>query len=136
MTSRVYIKLIYSKIIKKKELESGIGFGEIALLYNEKRTATVKAKTDCKIWMLEGKTFKHIIVKQAMTRRNIEINILNKNILFSEIDKFDKLRMVDDLEIKYFKKGDKIIKEGDQPEYFYIIEEVNFTSLNIHCWLL
>jgi len=32
-----------SKVIRTKILEKGVAFGEIALLYNDKRTATVKA---------------------------------------------------------------------------------------------
>lgn len=32
--------------------------------------------------------------------------------------------MVDDLEVKYYKKGEKIIKEGDEADFFYIVEEV------------
>ena len=38
-----------------------IGFGEIALLYNDKRTASVTAQTDCEAWVLSGDVFKHII---------------------------------------------------------------------------
>ena len=38
-----------------------IGFGEIALLYNDKRTASVTALTECEAWVLNGDVFKHII---------------------------------------------------------------------------
>ena len=41
-----------------------IGFGEIALLYNDKRTATVTATSDCETWVLNGDVFKHIIAQQ------------------------------------------------------------------------
>lgn len=36
-----------SKIIRTKNLPAGVGFGELALLYNDKRTATIKASEDC-----------------------------------------------------------------------------------------
>ena len=38
-----------------------VGFGEIALLYNDKRSASVKATTDCCLWALNGNVFKQII---------------------------------------------------------------------------
>lgn len=38
-----------------------IGFGEIALLYNDKRTASVTALTDCETWVLTGECFKFTI---------------------------------------------------------------------------
>ena len=38
-----------------------IGFGEIALLYDDQRTASVTALTNCEAWVLSGNIFKHII---------------------------------------------------------------------------
>ena len=38
-----------------------IGFGEIALLQNDKRTASIEATTDCETWVLNGDVFKAII---------------------------------------------------------------------------
>ena len=59
-----------SKISFEKNLESDfkndltkplIGFGEIALLYNDKRTASVTAISDCELWVLSGDVFKQVI---------------------------------------------------------------------------
>jgi CRP-like cAMP-binding protein len=51
------------KVAFSKYISTGIGFGEIALLYNDKRTATVRAAEPCQCWVLEGRTFKNIIIK-------------------------------------------------------------------------
>jgi CRP-like cAMP-binding protein len=59
-------------------LSSGVGFGEIALLYNERRTASVKSAEYCETWVLEGRIFKNIIIKSALERRNIELSFLEK----------------------------------------------------------
>ncbi len=53
-----------TKIKIEKQLSSDakmIGFGEIALLLNDKRTATVVAMGDCDCWVLSADVFKHII---------------------------------------------------------------------------
>lgn len=57
---------IESKIMIEKELCSEptmVGFGEIALLLNVKRTASIIAKSEagCNTWVLSADVFKHII---------------------------------------------------------------------------
>ncbi len=64
------------KIILTKVLESPTAFGEIALMYNDKRTATIDCKESCRVWSLEGRTFKKIVIQAAMQRRNIEFSFL------------------------------------------------------------
>lgn len=47
----------------------GDSFGELSLLYNTKRAATVKAKTDCVLWMLDRQTFNYIVKDSAVRKR-------------------------------------------------------------------
>jgi len=114
---------IEEKIERTKDLGSGIGFGEIALMYGDKRTASIIATSDCVCWELNGTDFKNIIVNGVVKRRNIEIGYLDKVELFAKVDKYDKLKLIDGLEAFYFEKGLNIITEGDDGDYFYIIEE-------------
>ncbi len=44
----------------------GEAFGELALLYNAPRAATIIAKTDCILWALDRETFNHIVKGAAM----------------------------------------------------------------------
>jgi len=44
----------------------GEAFGELALLYNAPRAATIKSKTDCILWALDRETFKNIVQEAAM----------------------------------------------------------------------
>ena len=61
-----------------KEYQPGESFGELALLYNAPRAATIKAKTDCQLWSLERKTFTHIIKTAVQKKREKYDNFLEK----------------------------------------------------------
>lgn len=110
-------------IERTKELGSGIGFGEIALMYGDKRTASIRASTDCVCWELDGRVFKSIIMNAVVNRRNVEVGYLDKVDLLAKLDRYEKLKLLDGLEAMYFAKGQNIIVEGEQGNYFYIIEE-------------
>jgi cGMP-dependent protein kinase len=42
---------------KKKILKHGDSFGELALLYNCTRSASIKALKPCKLWAIHGASF-------------------------------------------------------------------------------
>ena len=50
------------KTTSRKQLLEGDGFGEISLLYNEKRSATIQTLSDCEVWVLDGPIFKKIVI--------------------------------------------------------------------------
>ncbi|CAM9317278.1 unnamed protein product, partial [Hapterophycus canaliculatus] len=52
-----------------RTLKSGDAFGELALMYNSPRTATVKAVTGCLVWALDRTTFRHTILEAGQQRR-------------------------------------------------------------------
>jgi len=52
---------------KRRTLEAGEQFGELALLYNAPRSATINAKTNCELWGIDRKTFRNV-VKEICSR--------------------------------------------------------------------
>ena len=64
-------------VIKGKKvlgrLGAGKAFGELAILYNCKRTASIKAVTDGKVWVLERRVFQHVMVSSGL--RKIESQV-------------------------------------------------------------
>jgi len=76
-----------------------IGFGEIALLYNDKRTASVTAISDCETWVLSGDVFKQIIAVNSIRRHNISLEYLDKVELFKPLEQYEKLKLIDGLKV-------------------------------------
>ena len=52
-----------------KRYEPGEAFGELALLYNAPRAATIVADSDCVLWSLDRETFNHIVKDASRKRR-------------------------------------------------------------------
>ena len=66
-----------------KEYQPGESFGELALLYNAPRAATITCKSPtCELWSLDRNTFNHIIKRAVQIKREKYDNFLEKvNIL-------------------------------------------------------
>ena len=57
---------------------SGAAFGELALMYNAPRAATVRASTNVKVWSLDQSVFRSIVVGSAARRMDQQIEFLRK----------------------------------------------------------
>jgi len=44
-----------------RDYNPGDAFGELALLYNAPRAATIRAITECHLWVLDRETFNQIV---------------------------------------------------------------------------
>lgn len=56
-TKMEYLQVTHNsnkKIKLTKTMEQGAGFGELALLYNDKRSATIQASEVCETYALDG----------------------------------------------------------------------------------
>ena len=106
-----------------KTITEGNAFGELALLYQTPRSATITALTDCATWILDQMTFKTVIMSSAVKERNIRLNFLDNIKVFGKMSRYEKIKLLDGLQVQYFEIDNVIVKEGDVGEYFYIIEE-------------
>ena len=62
----------------KKTLGPGTNFGDIALMYNCPRTATIKAKTDGVVFSLERRAFKQFIIYAKESDRDVQKKTLRE----------------------------------------------------------
>lgn len=56
----------------------GGSFGELALIYGTPRAATVKAKTDCKLWAIDRDTYRRILMGSTIRKRKLYEEFLSK----------------------------------------------------------
>merc|ERR1719498_836260 len=118
-----YIKKGEDPEIKVKTCEPGDAFGELALLYNAPRAASVQAKDRCVCWKLDRETFNHIVKDAAAKKRDRYMDFFKQVPLLNAVDAYGRSQVADALKPKEFKKDDVIIAQGDQGNEFFIIEE-------------
>lgn len=100
----------------------GSCFGELALMYNSPRAATVTATADCKLWRLDRLTFRGILLSCSFSNRLLYDNFLKSMSLLKSLSSHDREKLAQALNSEYYEPGDKIICEGDFGENFYFIE--------------
>lgn len=106
-----------------KEYVPGEGFGELALLYNAPRAATIKGKSDFVCWKLDRDTFNHIVKDAAAKKRDKYDNFLASVEILSQMDPYERSKLGDAVMEEKFKKDDYIITQGQDGDKFYLISE-------------
>jgi len=115
--------IIVKDVGKVDSLVKGDCTGELALLYNAPRSATVTCTADGSVWVMARQTFRKALMdhNEAYTHQNIEflkrVDLL-RPLLSSELALVNQA-----LQEKTYKKGEVIFKQGDQGENFYIVHK-------------
>ncbi|CAM9441201.1 unnamed protein product [Chrysoparadoxa australica] len=101
---------------------SGASFGELALMYNCERAATIKATTGCKLWSMGLKTFRQLLATTAAGQTFGRCEFLRRVPLLEPLNNDQITKLADALEQVHFKEGEYIIRQGEQGQTFYLIE--------------
>ncbi|KIN06534.1 hypothetical protein OIDMADRAFT_114061 [Oidiodendron maius Zn] len=108
---------------KVATIEPGGSFGELALMYNAPRAATVvSAEGGCTLWALDRITFRRILMDSTFQRRRLYESFLEEVPLLSILTRYERSKIADALETQKYPAGTTIIKEGDAGEAFYLLE--------------
>jgi len=108
-----------------KTCEAGDVFGELALLYNCPRAASVEAKDSGVLWKLDRDTFNHIVKEAAQKKRQRYDTFLAKVPLLASMDAYERSQLADALKVENFSDGATIVTQGEVGQKFYILEEGN-----------
>ncbi|XP_068786443.1 cAMP-dependent protein kinase type II-beta regulatory subunit [Struthio camelus] len=97
-------------------------FGELALMYNTPRAATIIATSPGAIWGLDRVTFRRIIVKNNAKKRKMYEKFIGSLPFLKSLEVSERLKVVDVIGTKVYKDGEQIIAQGDMADSFFIVE--------------
>ncbi|XP_062128793.1 cGMP-dependent protein kinase 1 isoform X2 [Drosophila sulfurigaster albostrigata] len=96
-------------------------FGELAILYNAPRKATIKAATDARVWKIARETFRAIMQISGSKEREENLQFLRSAPFLQELDESLLNKVVDLLQRKFYETGSCIVREGEVGNEFFII---------------
>ncbi|KAF8570187.1 hypothetical protein P879_03812 [Paragonimus westermani] len=131
-----------------REMGPGSVFGELAILYNCTRTASVRAQfcfwskitrglfsslffifrkktaiTDCKLWAIDRHCFQSIMMHTGMRRQKDYVQFLKSVPTFSDLNLEVLRKVADVLGACHYNPGDYVIREGARGDTFFIISD-------------
>ena len=106
-----------------KTYQPGEAFGELALLYNAPRAATITANESCVLWKLDRDTFNHIVKDASQKRREKYEAFLESVSIFETMEPYERSKLADAFVEHKFKSGDVIINEGDPGNDLFLLQE-------------
>jgi cAMP-dependent protein kinase regulator len=98
-------------------------FGELALMYNMPRAATVKAMTSGSLWAMSRHTFRKIVLKRAFMKRREYEALIEKVEMLKSLEPYEKMSLSDALLPRRYTGGSLIIKQGDEADGMYFVQE-------------
>lgn len=72
-------------------ISEGGSFGELALIYGTPRAATIKAKTDCRLWAIDRDTYRRILMGSQIRKRKLYDELLRNVEIFSKFRSLESL---------------------------------------------
>jgi cAMP-dependent protein kinase regulator len=123
--------LVDSKNIR--EASDGVSFGELALLHNAPRSASVVALAECFTYRVDQYTFRALLASHKLGLEKTQVELLRRVSIFKDIDRQSLAKIADAMTLVSVPDGKLIIRKGDVGRVFYIIQrgEVEISEVGI-----
>ncbi|KAI9504938.1 hypothetical protein GGI25_001737 [Coemansia spiralis] len=109
--------------VKVAMVEDGGSFGELALMYNAPRAATVTATSDATLWALDRITFRSLLMERTSRKRRLYERFLETVPLLKSLEPYERQKIADALESVTYNDKETIVKQGDPGDDFFLIEQ-------------
>eukprot|EP00929_Paragymnodinium_shiwhaense_P121730 TRINITY_DN9409_c0_g1_i1.p1 TRINITY_DN9409_c0_g1~~TRINITY_DN9409_c0_g1_i1.p1 ORF type:complete len:798 (-),score=236.35 TRINITY_DN9409_c0_g1_i1:257-2650(-) len=109
----------------KKVFEAGPGFvfGELALLYNAQRTATITATEASEVWCLDREAFQHLVVGSFRHMFQQYVQFINAVDIFKELNEEQKAALAEVMHEEAFENDEVILEQGERDDKMFILRE-------------
>ncbi|KAF6028058.1 PRKAR1A [Bugula neritina] len=108
-------------------ISEGGSFGELALIYGTPRAATVKAKTDVKLWGIDRLSYRRILMGSTIRKRKMYEEFLSKVSILENLEPWERCTIADALEPVSFEDQEVITRQGEPGT-------ISFSSLRVLLW--
>jgi len=106
-----------------KECGPGDAFGELALMYNAPRAASVKSTVASLMWKLDRETFTNIVLTATTKKREKYCEFLKGIAILQTMEEGERDKVGDALTSETHASGTEIVRQGDPGDKFYILED-------------
>mmetsp|Transcript_3868 Transcript_3868/g.6037 ORF Transcript_3868/g.6037 Transcript_3868/m.6037 type:complete len:844 (+) Transcript_3868:161-2692(+) len=102
-------------------IQEHASFGDLALMYNSPRAATIKATTNCSLWTLDRVFFRQAMVTSS-SNQNVQLcKFLSRISLFENLGSQSLNQLARSLMKQSYEDGQYIIRQGEIGEHFFVI---------------
>ena len=106
------------------DVEGGGGtFGELALMHNSPRAATVRAKSEALLWGLDRNTFRCTLAATAMNGLDEVKEFLGKVEILEGLDASQMSTLAQAVDVQRWSKGEAIVRKGDKGGEMFVLKE-------------
>lgn len=103
----------------------GKAFGELAILYNCTRTASIRVLSEARVWVLDRRVFQQIMMRTGLQRIENSVNFLKSVPLLRNLSDELLAKIADVLELEFYAAGTYIIRQGTAGDSFFLISQGN-----------
>jgi len=104
---------------------AGTCFGELALMYNAPRAATVTATVDSVGWVVDRFTFRRILANVSDTQIHEYESFLKKVELLAPLSSREREKVAEAMEEASYRKGEVLAKQGDRGDCMFVLKRGN-----------
>lgn len=118
--------------VEVSRMDAPCSFGELALMYNKPRAATITCTSNSQLWDINQKAFRTAVASHKTNATLARVKFLRSVQHLGKLSDLQLTRVADALNIVHFKAGETIIRQGQQGENFFVIESgtVKVTAQN------
>ncbi|AAW41057.1 hypothetical protein CNBA5350 [Cryptococcus deneoformans B-3501A] len=114
---------------KVAECSEGSSFGELALMHNAPRAASIISLTPCTLWALDRVSFRTILLDHTSRKRRLYESFLSEVPILASLQPQERAKIADVLESRTYNEGEDVIRQGDAGDEFFLIESGNAMAI-------